>query len=646
MKWWIIFLVLLPIALATDNLYQYDSLHLQLSVDGSFEVIPTKSGATVKDITTELLLYPREEINQKILTEDTRGDVQEDKVVFTWSDKQFGKKRYGYKNIVKTTNVRQKVSTKIPYPIKDSANLGEYLQQTETIDSKNKEIIAKASELVEGEDDLFKAVFKLASWVEENIDYDLSTLTATTSQKASWVLKERRGVCDEMTSLFIAMARSVGIPARFATGISYTTSDLFGEPWQPHGWAEVYFPGIGWVGFDVTFNQYGYVDVTHIKLRDGFDPKNSATTFKWTSDGAELEPEELKFDVEVKSKGEIVPEEILLEEEVLISEVGFGSYNLIKGIVKNTADYYVATALKLSVPKEISVLGRNRRNILLKPKEVKETFWIVKVPDDLNKKFIYTFPSLVYSEKNVSVVDSFKVSTGKQVFTKEEIEKVIVKDEDKSYSRKVRFDCDYPSEMKLGEEIEVSCSVKNVGNTNLENVKFCLGEKCSNVNLPISQLVSSKIKVKGDKAGWSSVAVTVENSEIEKKEALSYLVIDVPKILVKKNVPSSVIFGEKFDLQFVLDKTSFQSPLKVKVTLDGAGFEQFWDISELTSLQTLTMQLEDYPLTTNNKFSLKVAWEDKEGNSYDLTEEFVIKGEGKTFGEKIRMFFNKFLTLF
>ncbi len=123
------------------------------------------------------------------------------------------------------------------FPITDVGENQQYLLATENIDSHNSEVIQIASELAEGEDDLFKVAFKLASWVEENVEYDLNTLTATASQKASWVLENRQGVCDEMTSLFIAMARSLGIPARFTSGISYTTSELFDENWQPHGWA-------------------------------------------------------------------------------------------------------------------------------------------------------------------------------------------------------------------------------------------------------------------------------------------------------------------------------------------------------------------------------------------------------------------------
>ena len=46
-----------------------------------------------------------------------------------------------------------------------------YTKPSETIDSDNKDIIKKASEIIEGEDDLYVVVFNIADWVENNIKY-------------------------------------------------------------------------------------------------------------------------------------------------------------------------------------------------------------------------------------------------------------------------------------------------------------------------------------------------------------------------------------------------------------------------------------------------------------------------------------------
>jgi transglutaminase-like putative cysteine protease len=647
LRWWItvIFLVffIIPITAAQSDLYQKDSLDLDLEIKGKFEVVPIVSNPGLKEVKVEMMIYPEDDFRQSLLSSDLQGGSEEKgKIVYIWKDGSTGSKEFGYQTTVRTNNQRLEVRKKVEFPLKTVSGMDEYLNPTKTIDSDNPQIISQASKLVEGEDDLFRATFNLASWVEENVDYQLTTLTTTTSQKASWVLENKRGVCDEMTSLFVAMCRSVGIPARFVSGVSYSTNENFrDEPWQPHGWAEVYFPEIGWVSFDIAFNQYGYVDVTHIKLRDGFDPQEVATKYEWTSlNKVDIKPSELKVDVEVKKEGADVTEEILLEEEILSSDVGFGSYNLVKGIVKNTADHYVATALHLSVPKEVEIIGRNRRNIILNPKEVRDTYWIVRTSGNLNEDYVYTMPMMIYSEKNVTVKDSFKVFSGQRTYSEEDIEELTVKDEEKSYSRKVKFDCQYPEEVNYGEEAEFSCTIKNVGNTNLEKINFCIEEVCEVVSLPINQEKSNKIKEKGLLIGWNKVTVSAESALIEKKQALNYIVLDPPKVKTKVDSPTEVKYGEKFQIDLHLEKNSFQIPEKVKVYLLEDDFEQEFQIESLTESQQINVLMEDFPLQTENDFKVKTTWQDKKGKNYEEEQKFEMAGKSETFGGKVKMFLN------
>ena len=154
----------------------------------------------------------------------------------------------------------------------------------------NDEIRQIASSIVQGEDDLYTAVFKLAEWVENNVEYELSTLTAEATQKASWVVDNKKGVCDEITSLFISMSRSLGIPARFVTGISHSNINLQNQGWDLHGWAEVYFPGFGWVPFDVTYKELGFVGTTHIKLKTTLDSREVSINYATRSRNTQIKP--------------------------------------------------------------------------------------------------------------------------------------------------------------------------------------------------------------------------------------------------------------------------------------------------------------------------------------------------------------------
>lgn len=647
-KSWFIFpiiLLIIPFVFAEDNPYLYDSLKIQLDLEGYFDLIAERESSRTEEVSVQLLLFPVENYRQEIAGLNHRGEKRDQTIFFHWEEPSFGRKEFGYTALVWTNDQRKEVRRKISFPLEDIHGYQQYLQPTETIDSDHPKIIAKASELAEGEDDLFQIAFNLADWVEKNVDYDLTTLTAGTSQKASWVLQNRQGVCDEMTSLFVAMMRSLGIPARFVSGVSYSTSELFTDPWQPHGWAEVYFPDVGWVSFDITFGEYGYVDVTHVKLRDGFDPQETATKYEWIANRVELETGDLRIKTEIKNKGNLQPNGIELSQEILAEETDFGSYNLIKGNIRNLKNYYAATTLELAIPAEAEIQGRNRRTILLPPRETKETYWIVKVEKDLDPKYNYQLPVVLYTEKDLRVEGSFSVQSGKMSYSEEEIEKLIVSDEEKIYSRKINFDCDYKEEIVLGEEMEISCQIHNAGNTNLKGINFCLKGICEIINLPINQKKSLSVTVKGEEPGWEKVVVSAENELIEKKVSLDYSVQDVPVILMEIDFPDQIQLGEVAKGEIILGKQSFSTPQKVKLKVSWLGTENLLEIDALNTEQTFSLDLPSEQLSWKNKGKIKINWEDNEGNIYSKEESIVIKGKADSFTDNIRFFLNVFLKI-
>jgi len=58
------------------------------------------------------------------------------------------------------------------------------------------------------------------------------------------------GVCRDLTVLFMAVCRQVGLAARFVSG--YQQGVGTAELRYLHAWPEVYLPGRGWVGYDPT----------------------------------------------------------------------------------------------------------------------------------------------------------------------------------------------------------------------------------------------------------------------------------------------------------------------------------------------------------------------------------------------------------
>ena len=85
-------------------------------------------------------------------------------------------------------------------------------------------------------------------------EYEYKQGATTVLTNAYETLENRRGVCQDFAILFIALARLLGIPARYVCGYLYTgprnTNQVQSE--ASHAWVQLYLPELGWTGFDPT----------------------------------------------------------------------------------------------------------------------------------------------------------------------------------------------------------------------------------------------------------------------------------------------------------------------------------------------------------------------------------------------------------
>lgn len=87
------------------------------------------------------------------------------------------------------------------------------------------------------------------------------------------VLELRAGVCQDFAHLFIAVARAMGVPARYVSGYIHAPG---AATTASHAWAEAWVPGQGWIGYDGTHP----VRATehHVRLAVGRDYSDAAPT--------------------------------------------------------------------------------------------------------------------------------------------------------------------------------------------------------------------------------------------------------------------------------------------------------------------------------------------------------------------------------
>ena len=115
-------------------------------------------------------------------------------------------------------------------------------------------------------DDALKTSHGLVERLHHELTYDESpTHTGTTAAEA-FALK--RGVCQDLSHIFIAAARSLGIPARYIGGHFHRADGVIAQE-AGHAWAEAFVPDLGWVAFDPT-NGISATDA-HVRVAVGLD---------------------------------------------------------------------------------------------------------------------------------------------------------------------------------------------------------------------------------------------------------------------------------------------------------------------------------------------------------------------------------------
>jgi transglutaminase-like putative cysteine protease len=143
---------------------------------------------------------------------------------------------------------------------------GMFLRTTE-LTEVNPAMAAVARQLrSEAENDTLGFLHTLMTEIGDHMTFDEDPTNSGTSAAEAFTLK--RGVCQDYAHIFIACARTGGVPARFVSG-HFLRSDGTVHQDAGHAWAEAYVDGLGWVGFDPA-NSICATDA-HVRVAIGLD---------------------------------------------------------------------------------------------------------------------------------------------------------------------------------------------------------------------------------------------------------------------------------------------------------------------------------------------------------------------------------------
>lgn len=106
----------------------------------------------------------------------------------------------------------------------------------------------------------------LLTALNREIAFDTDPTHAATTAAEAFSL--RRGVCQDITHIFVAAARALGVPARYVGGHFHRADGVTAQN-AGHAWAEAYVENLGWIGFDPT-NGICITDA-HVRVAVGLD---------------------------------------------------------------------------------------------------------------------------------------------------------------------------------------------------------------------------------------------------------------------------------------------------------------------------------------------------------------------------------------
>ena len=141
-----------------------------------------------------------------------------------------------------------------------------FLRETSLTQADSSIIDFAAATRADASGDNLALLHALLTALNREIAFDTDpTHAATTAAEA---FKLRRGVCQDITHIFVAAARSLGIPARYVGGHFHRVDGVTSQE-AGHAWAEAYVEKLGWVGFDPTNGITGSRDLIRVAVARG-----------------------------------------------------------------------------------------------------------------------------------------------------------------------------------------------------------------------------------------------------------------------------------------------------------------------------------------------------------------------------------------
>ncbi|MEM4152678.1 MAG: transglutaminase-like domain-containing protein [Candidatus Pacearchaeota archaeon] len=564
-------------------------------------------------IIVNLTLFPRENENCIVnLKTKPVADIGDEFIIFNFSEK--GKLNYVVESKISSEFLFKKINN-VVLPFNVPSELEIYTRNSEyiVIDSYIKN---KAYQLVAQDKDAFETLYNIAEYVRRNMNYSLEYQEL---RNASWIMQEKKGVCSHYTILFVSMARALGIPARFVSGVAYSNKD---KAIREHAWAEVWLNG-EWIPFDVTFGQYGWLDASHIVLKRSLDAGSSSVEYKYVG---EIIIENLTIDTKIINQEGLVNLPIEIKLSPYVDKAGFNSYVPIEVTLKNPYNYYVSVPIYVSIA--TGVFGESEKIFLLKPNSETKSFFIMKVPDsselkECGKECLASFE--VKDKFGNSAITKILIGINKPRISLQEAENII-----RPYRKEmIDFYCKSNKEFYYDyENISIVCQAKSPRNA---NVSICNQNICKNITLNANELQNIELEVPANIVRNKSIdsiemtcmilcIITRELKDIIAVSCIDMKLLTMPEAKIATLQNTEANYGSKGDLSAIIESNNnINAELKI-VT------EKYIETKKIflrKGTNIIPLEIKTWKLDVGkNSISLTLKYKDMNDKNYEDKKDF------------------------
>ncbi|MCX8198060.1 MAG: transglutaminase-like domain-containing protein [Candidatus Micrarchaeota archaeon] len=380
-----IFLLLVFGALSAEALNPRLAHYSSVLIDESGQV--SIEGGEIKDLAINLTIPPSRPYQQVQANDKVLSDPLGNSFISIKASNPPNPFYYSRQVLVKSYS---RTTKSLPERFSPPPDAAAFLSQTNRTQSNDRAIQELAFRITENATSQFEKAALLAIFVHNHINYTESLVGK--EKDALWVLENRQGVCTEYSTLFVAMARAIGIPARYVTG--YVYSDKF-EGWMGHAWAEVFLGD--WVPVDPTWFEVGSLDALHIEtgrhIEISHEPSLHATVtnpdakLSWSSTGRSGAFAKNIKTLEAQASAPISSFDLAS----VSSRLSPGSSTLV--FLTMAGEDYRAVPVSLAScvgQKVVDIFPREEQYLILEPGKNATAVWQIVAADNLDPRYIYT----------------------------------------------------------------------------------------------------------------------------------------------------------------------------------------------------------------------------------------------------------------